>query len=199
MDVYYIVSKWGMNISKFLQYRFYECGISITIFSDNAQEEFIRSVHKLIRAYGVEVKQSEAHKQNQNPAERRIHATKVTNCTILNRSGAPSWYWLLCMACVVSIINCMDHLSLSWCNPHKYENGFMTNIAHLTEFELWETILILDERLSSPTHGVYLDTTMDLILIKLLSAAPGYLLRIMAYLYAMSSIILTSLYTPTVR
>ena len=30
------------------------------------------SVRKLIRVYGVISNQSEAHKQNQNPAERRI-------------------------------------------------------------------------------------------------------------------------------
>ena len=49
------------------------------------------SVHKLIRAYGVGSKKYEAHKQNQNPVERRIHKIKVTNCTVLNCSGTPSW------------------------------------------------------------------------------------------------------------
>ena len=99
------------------------------------------SLRKLIRAYGVRSKQSEAHKHNQNPAERRIQEIKGTNFTILNRSGAPSWSWLLCMACVVSIINFMDHLSLYWRNPHEDEYGFMTNFAHPME-----TILILDEK-----------------------------------------------------
>ena len=37
-DVYAIVSKSGLNIAKFIQDRFYECGIIINIWSNNAQE-----------------------------------------------------------------------------------------------------------------------------------------------------------------
>ena len=49
------------------------------------------SVSKLLRAYGVGGKQSEPHKQNQNPAEHRIQEIKVTTCTVLDHYGAPSW------------------------------------------------------------------------------------------------------------
>ena len=60
------------------------------------------------------------------------------------------------MVCVVSIINFMYHLSLSCHNPHEYEYGFMTNVAHLMEFELWDTILILDDITQFPnSHGIF--------------------------------------------
>ena len=71
-DVYAIVSKSGLKISKVLQDRFYECGIPINIWPDNAQEEFMGGMRKLIRAYVVVSKKYEAHKQKHNPAERRI-------------------------------------------------------------------------------------------------------------------------------
>ena len=48
------------------------------------------SVCKLLRAYEVESKKYEAHKQNHNPSENCIQDIKVTTCTILDCSGAPS-------------------------------------------------------------------------------------------------------------
>ena len=89
VGVYTMLSKSGPKIAKVLQDRFYECGIPINIWSNNAQEEFMGSVRKLIRAYGVVSNQYEAHKQKQNPAERRIQEIKGTNCTALNSYGAP--------------------------------------------------------------------------------------------------------------
>ena len=53
-------------------------------------------------------------------------------------------------------------------------------------------------RLSLLTHGRYLATTLDLLLINLLSSDPWYGLRSMAYLHSMSSVMLTNLQTPTV-
>ena len=54
-------------------------------------------------------------------------------------------------------------------------------------------------RLIFPTRGGYLATTLDLLLIKVLSADRGYGLRRMAYLHIMLSIMITYLQTPTVR
>ena len=49
------------------------------------------SVSKLLRAYGVGSKQSEPHKQNQNPAEHRIQEIKVTNLVRHNDQGRCKW------------------------------------------------------------------------------------------------------------
>ena len=95
------------------------------------------SVTKLLHDYGVGRKKYEAHKKNQNPSERRIQEIKITTCTVLIRSGAPSWSWLLCMASVVSIINCMAQSSLSLRTPQKDVYGFTPDVMQLMEFELW--------------------------------------------------------------
>ena len=71
---------------------------------------------------------------------------KGTIFIILNCFSAPSWSWIICMACVVSITNCMGHHSLSCHKPHQDEYGFMTDVVHLMDFEILETILILDDK-----------------------------------------------------
>ena len=71
-DVYDIGYNLGLNISTVLKDRFRERSIPINIRSDNSLEHFMGSVHKILRAYGVGGKQSESHKQNQNPVKRRI-------------------------------------------------------------------------------------------------------------------------------
>ena len=108
------------------------------------------SVHKLLRAYGVGSKQYKAHKQNQNPAERHIQETKGTTFTVLDRSVAPRWSWLLCMAYVVSILNCISHSSLSWRTTQEAIYGFTPNVAHLMGFELWEPTLIIYDKTQFP-------------------------------------------------
>ena len=102
------------------------------------------SVSKLLCAYGVGSKQYESYKQNNNPSERRIQDIKDNTRTVLDRSGTPSWSWLLCRIYAVSVLSCMAHQSLSWRTPHTSVYGFTPDVAQIMEFELWEQILIID-------------------------------------------------------
>ena len=146
MDVYAIVSKSGVNIAKVFQDRFYKCGIPIKIWSNNSQEDFMGIGQKLIRSYGVGSEQSEAHKQNQEPAVRQIQEIKGTNCTVLNHSESSSWYWFLCLACIVLIINWMYHI-LIWIHDRcRAPNGVW----------IMGKILILDDKTHfSNSRGVF--------------------------------------------
>ena len=108
------------------------------------------SVRKIIRAYVVVSKQSEAHKYNQNRAERRILEIKVTTLAVLDHSGAPICSCILCIAYAVSILNCMAHRSLSWSTPHEAAYVFTPNVTHLMECEFWDPILTLDEKTQFP-------------------------------------------------
>ena len=54
------------------------------------------------------------------------------------------------MAYVVSILNYMAHISLSWRTPHEAAYGFTPDVAHLMEFEFWEPIQILDDKTQFP-------------------------------------------------
>ena len=75
------------------------------------------------------------HKQNQNPAERHIQNIKGTTCTVLDRSGAPSWSWLFWISYAVAILNCMSHQSLYWRTHHETDYIFTPDIENLMEFE----------------------------------------------------------------
>ena len=118
MDFYAIGYNSGLNIAKFIQDCFCERGIPINTWSDNAQEDLMWSVRKLLCAYGVVSNKYESHKQNQNPAERRIQDIKGTSLTALDCSETPIWSYILCMAYVVLILKCMSRRSLSWHTPH---------------------------------------------------------------------------------
>ena len=50
------------------------------------------------------------------------------------------------MAYIIAILNNIDHRSLSWDNPHEAACSFTPDAAHLTEFEFWEIIFILDDK-----------------------------------------------------
>ena len=105
--VYAIGSKSGLNYVKVLQDRFCEHRTTINIWSDNTQEYFMGSVRKLLCNFGLGSKQSKAHKKNQKPDECFIQEIKGTTRTFIDSSGAPSWSWILCIAYVVAILNCM--------------------------------------------------------------------------------------------
>ena len=76
--------------AKFLQDGFHERVSPINIWFNNAQEDFVGSVLKLLCAYGVGRRQYEFHKQNHNPAERRVQEIKVTTRTVLDCYVAPN-------------------------------------------------------------------------------------------------------------
>ena len=100
------------------QDRFREHGIPINIWSGGAQEDFMGGVLKLIHAYGLGRNQSDAHKQNQNPEERRIQEIKGTSRNVLDHSDTPSWSWIICMVYAVAILGCIAHRTLSWHTTH---------------------------------------------------------------------------------
>ena len=88
------------------------------------------SVRKLLRAYEVGRKKSESHNHNQKPDKCRIQDIKGTTCTVLDCYGEPRWYWLLCIAYVDLILNCMAHQYLSWSTPYEATYGFTPDAVH---------------------------------------------------------------------
>ena len=134
VDFYTIGSKAGLNIAKVTQDHFCKRGIPVNFWYNNAQEQFMGSVNKVLCTYGLGSKQSESHKQNQNPSKCCIQEIKVTTRNVFDCSGTPRWSWILCMEYVVSILNYMTHHSLSWRTPREASYGFTPNVAHLMEF-----------------------------------------------------------------
>ena len=75
------------------------------LISDSAKNEISHKVQDILRAYNISDWQSEPHHQNQNPAEWRYRTIKAWTNTIMNRTGAPAYCWLLTLQYVCYILN----------------------------------------------------------------------------------------------
>jgi hypothetical protein len=80
-------------------------GAPTKLISDNAQSEISKKVLQYLRALVIDSWQSEPHRQNQNPSERRYKTVKRMTNTLLDRSGSPASTWLLCILYVCFILN----------------------------------------------------------------------------------------------
>ena len=75
------------------------------LISDSAQSEISTRVKDILRDLFIDDWQSEAHHQHQNYAEKRHQTVKRQTNTLLDRTGAPSFTWLLAMCYVCFVLN----------------------------------------------------------------------------------------------
>jgi hypothetical protein len=80
-------------------------GAPIKLISDSARVETSKEVCGILCTYGISSWQSEPHQQHQNPAEWRYQTVKQLCNTILDRTGAPAYCWLLCLMYVCFALN----------------------------------------------------------------------------------------------
>ena len=85
--------------------------------SDNAKAILGDATQEILRQYCIGSKYSEPHQQNQNPAERRIQDVKADTNKLMDRTGTPAKYWLLCMLYVIFLSNHTAFESLSGRTP----------------------------------------------------------------------------------
>jgi transposase InsO family protein len=75
--------------------RFY--GAPKSLFSDNAIPQISHAVQEILRMYAIKAFQCEPHHQHQNSAGRRTQKVKKVTNQMVDRTGAPSNLWLLCV------------------------------------------------------------------------------------------------------
>jgi hypothetical protein len=130
-DVYPIKSdKQFVNIT--------QCGAPTKLISDCAQVER-EHVKQVLRPLHISTWQSEPHQQHQNPVERQYQNIKRLCNTILDRSGAPAYTWLLCLMYVCFLLN------NTWCEaiddiPIHLSTGSTNDISPLLCFHFWEPV-----------------------------------------------------------
>ena len=73
--------------------------------SDNAWEQTSSKVLDILHHHAITKHNSEAGHQNQNPGERWIQDVKRTSQTLMDRTGTPAAFWLLCVLFVVGLFN----------------------------------------------------------------------------------------------
>ena len=121
------------------------------LFSDNVKVQVGKTVQTILRMYATDDLQSEPHHQHQNPAEHRTQDVKKISNQIMDRTGTPPQYWLLCLLYTVYLMNRLSTESLSWSTPYECAFGQKPEISALLAFLWWEPVYF-----SSP--GSYPDT-----------------------------------------
>ena len=81
----------------------WEYGAMARLKSDNAKSETSFAMKDIFRMYLIKDKQSEPHYQHQNPIERCIQDIKHMMKGIVDHTGCPSSYWLLCLLYMVGL------------------------------------------------------------------------------------------------
>ena len=94
--------------------------------SESAKTEISNKVVDILRAYHISNWHSEPYHQSQNPAEWRYRTIKSLTNAVMNRSGTPANWWLLCLIYLCYLLNhisCADLdgkirlFALTWYDP----------------------------------------------------------------------------------
>ena len=115
-------------------------GAMTKLISDYAKVEISNKVKGILRMYHSSSWNSEPHHQNQNPAEGRYCTLKSWTNTIMNRSGAPAYCWLLCMIHVSYILNHLSCEALGGNVPLGMLYGVSPDISILLLYTFYQSV-----------------------------------------------------------
>ena len=110
------------------------------LISDSAKNEISHKVQDILRAYNISDWQCEPHHQNQKPAEWRYRTIKAWTNTIMNRTGAPAYCWLLTLQYVCYILNHFSSGSLGGPVPLQVLYGVTPDISIMVLYTFYQPI-----------------------------------------------------------
>ena len=129
-------------------------GAPNSLFSDNAKAQCGKRVQDILRMYAIKDFQCEPHHQHQNYAERKIGDTKRLCGSIMDRTGTPAKYWLLCLFYSVFLLNHLASDALGGLTPLEVATGQRPDISALLQFRWYEPILYAtDPTFPSTSNG----------------------------------------------
>ena len=137
-DIYPMRS--GKQFINTLEDNIRRCGAMDKLISDSAKNEISHKVQDILRAYNISDWQSEPHHQNQNPAEWRYRTIKAWTNTIMNRTGAPAYCWLLTLQYVCYILNHISTGSLGGQVPLQVLYGITPDISIMLLYTFYQPI-----------------------------------------------------------
>ena len=92
----------------------------------------------ILRAYHISNWHSEPYHQNQNPAEWRYRTIKSWTNTVMNRSGAPANWRLLCLIYVCYLLNHIACTALDGKIPLFTLTGITPDISIILLFTFYQ-------------------------------------------------------------
>ena len=93
---------------------------------------------EIIRMYAITAFQCEPHHEHQNFAKRRIRKVKKLSSTLLDRSGSPPSFWLLCVQHIVYIQSRLSTENLQGKTPLKSATGQQPDVFAILAFHWYE-------------------------------------------------------------
>jgi hypothetical protein len=128
------------------------CGAPTKLISDSAHVETSKEVRGILRTYGISSWQSEPHQQHQNPAERRYQTVKQLCNTILDRTSAPAYCWLLCLMYVCFVLN-NTFSAVIQSTPLRQAYGTDNDISPMLYFSFYEPVYYLVDETTFPSES----------------------------------------------
>jgi transposase InsO family protein len=110
------------------------------LFSDNAKVQIGAAVNAILRHYGIDDHQSESYHQHQNYAERRIQEIKRFVDVLMDRTGTPAGYWLLCLLYAVYLLNRLACESLGGISAIQAAHNWIPDVSALLGFHWWQEV-----------------------------------------------------------
>ena len=101
--------------------------------------------------YAIKDFRCEPHHQHQNFAERQIQEVKKRCNLLLDRTGTPASYWLLCTNYVVYILNRLASASLNQKTPIEVATGQQPDISAILAFQWYQPVYFRSPKASYPS------------------------------------------------
>ena len=112
------------------------------LLSDSVKTEISNKVMDILRVYHISNWHSEPNHQNQNPAEWRYKTIKSWANTVMNRSGAPAKYWLLCLIYVCYLLSHTACSALDGKIPLLALSGISPDISIILLFTFYQPVFM---------------------------------------------------------
>jgi hypothetical protein len=122
------------------------------LISDRAQVEISKKVLDILRTFCIGDWQSEPYQQQQNPSERRYQTVKNAANRIMDRTGAPSNTWLLCLMYVCYLLN-HTYNATTGSVPLQHLTGVTVDISPLLRFHFWQKVYYKKADSSFPSES----------------------------------------------
>ena len=108
-----------------------------TIITDGGKYEISKKVADLLRSLFIKQYESEPYHQHQNKAEQCHGVVKRYINTLMNLTGAPTHFWLLCLLYVCNLLNVTSSPALGGLTPTQALTGQVPDISHFLHFSFW--------------------------------------------------------------
>jgi len=127
-----------------------DVGAPYKIKSDNSTMQSGKAWTMICRKYVIQQCFTEPNHPNQNQAEFYIGEVNRMVIVVMDRSGAPNYFWALCAVYVVYIINRMSHPMLGNRTPFERCHGHTPDISAILHFSFYKCVYFLDSEVSFP-------------------------------------------------